>query len=271
MINININDIGNKVRNTLLTGLNVTLTGAITAADTVLQAFGKLQNQINGKEDAFTILPINKGGTNSNTALNNNRIMQSSGGAIVEAPAITADRVLVSNNNGIPIASNINVQTFDALKPYLVDFTKTTSTGANFSNTVVRSYLIPAGTFKTGDQIRISIRVSRPASQTGNSQYFIRWSYDNVAYNSLTSFGAINATSRFARMYRHYDIVNQVNATETVGPAAQIFTDDTTSTTATVVINMNWTQDVYLGIGLTQTTTSDSSTIDSVVIQIFRP
>lgn len=49
MIQININDIANKVRSTVLTGLNTALTGAIVATDTVLEAFGKLQNQINGK------------------------------------------------------------------------------------------------------------------------------------------------------------------------------------------------------------------------------
>ena len=50
-------------------------------------------------------ISIAKGGTNSTTALNNNRVMQSSGGAIVEAAAITASRALVSDGNGIPVAS----------------------------------------------------------------------------------------------------------------------------------------------------------------------
>ena len=55
-----------------------------------------------GAEPAFTTLPISKGGTNSGTTLNNNRVMQSSGGAIVEAVAITAARALKSDANGIP-------------------------------------------------------------------------------------------------------------------------------------------------------------------------
>jgi len=46
MIQININDIANKVRSTVLTGLNTALTGTISATDTILQAFGKLQNQL---------------------------------------------------------------------------------------------------------------------------------------------------------------------------------------------------------------------------------
>ena len=51
------------------------------------------------------VLPISSGGTNSNSALSNNRVMQSFGGAIVEAAAITAARALISDANGIPTHS----------------------------------------------------------------------------------------------------------------------------------------------------------------------
>lgn len=61
-----------------------------------------IQTQIDGKEAAITTLPISKGGTNSGSALSNNRVMKSSGGAIIEAAAITANRALISDANGIP-------------------------------------------------------------------------------------------------------------------------------------------------------------------------
>jgi hypothetical protein len=48
------------------------------------------------------ILPVANGGTNSSTALLNNRVMQSTGDKVVEAAAITASRVLISDANGIP-------------------------------------------------------------------------------------------------------------------------------------------------------------------------
>lgn len=53
------------------------------------------------------ILPVANGGTNSSASLNNNRIMQSSGGSVIEASAITASRILASDSNGIPVASAI--------------------------------------------------------------------------------------------------------------------------------------------------------------------
>lgn len=53
------------------------------------------------------ILPVANGGTNSSTALNNNRVMQSSGSKIVEAAAITASRALISDANGIPTHATV--------------------------------------------------------------------------------------------------------------------------------------------------------------------
>lgn len=83
-----------------------TITTAATgnlAAVELNGALAELQSDIDGREPAITTLSIAKGGTNSGTALNNNRVMQSSGSAIVEAAAITASRAVVSDANGIPV------------------------------------------------------------------------------------------------------------------------------------------------------------------------
>ena len=57
--------------------------------------------------DLSGVLPIASGGTNASSALSNNRVMQSSSGAIVEAAAITAARALISDANGIPTHSAV--------------------------------------------------------------------------------------------------------------------------------------------------------------------
>lgn len=51
------------------------------------------------------IATIANGGTNSSTILNNNRIIVSNSGSIVEAAAITGNKAIITNSNGIPIAS----------------------------------------------------------------------------------------------------------------------------------------------------------------------
>ena len=58
--------------------------------------------------DVSGVLPIANGGTNSSTALNNNRIMISSSGAIVEHSALTQGSVFFANANGLPGQDNAN-------------------------------------------------------------------------------------------------------------------------------------------------------------------
>lgn len=60
-------------------------------------------------------LSVANGGTNSTTALNNNRVIQSSGGKIVEAATISANKALKSDANGIPVASTASATDLDAL------------------------------------------------------------------------------------------------------------------------------------------------------------
>ncbi len=52
-------------------------------------------------------LPIANGGTNSAAALNNNRIMVSSGSAITEAAALTNGQVLIGSTGAAPVAANL--------------------------------------------------------------------------------------------------------------------------------------------------------------------
>ncbi len=86
-------------------GIPVAATTTAVELDYVSGVTSAIQTQLNAKEPTITILPISKGGTNSGTALNNNRVIKSSGGAVVEAAAITASKALESDSNGIPVAS----------------------------------------------------------------------------------------------------------------------------------------------------------------------
>ena len=57
--------------------------------------------------DVSGVLPIANGGTNSGTALTNNRIMWSSGGAIVEATALTNGQVFIGSTGSAPVAATL--------------------------------------------------------------------------------------------------------------------------------------------------------------------
>ncbi len=98
---------GNQTINGDKTLSGTTNLSALTASTPLKLDASKniISSDIDLTTDVTAILPIANGGTNSNTALNNNRVMRSSGGAIVEASAITADRALISDANGIPTHS----------------------------------------------------------------------------------------------------------------------------------------------------------------------
>ena len=96
------------------TGIAISSPDGVAGNPTISVIFGTTDGTIaqgNHTHDASSIisgtLPIARGGTNSGTALTNNRVMVSSGGAIVVASAITANRALISNANGIPTHSTV--------------------------------------------------------------------------------------------------------------------------------------------------------------------
>jgi hypothetical protein len=64
-------------------------------------------NLAGGVNEVTGVLPIANGGTNSGTALNNNRIMVSSGGAIVEAAALTNGQLLIGSTGVAPVAATL--------------------------------------------------------------------------------------------------------------------------------------------------------------------
>jgi hypothetical protein len=77
-------------------------TGVVHAVSGVLSTSAVvLTSEVSG------ILPVANGGTNSSTALNNNRIMVSSAGKIVEAAALTDGQLLVGATGAAPVAANI--------------------------------------------------------------------------------------------------------------------------------------------------------------------
>lgn len=76
------------------------------SADLVGNVTGNVTGNVSGTSSNVTgVVGVPHGGTNSSTALNNNRVMKSSGGAIVEAAAITPAKALISDANGIPTQS----------------------------------------------------------------------------------------------------------------------------------------------------------------------
>lgn len=85
------------------------------ATGSVLLSAGASNIPVWGKVNLTTvvsgILPVANGGTNSGTALNNNRIMMSISSKIVEGQALTNGQLLIGRTGDYPIAGSITVGT----------------------------------------------------------------------------------------------------------------------------------------------------------------
>jgi hypothetical protein len=70
-------------------------------------AFSDLSGSASLATQVTGVLPIANGGTNSSTALNNNRLMVSSGGSIVESAALTNGQILIGSTGSAPVVANL--------------------------------------------------------------------------------------------------------------------------------------------------------------------
>jgi hypothetical protein len=95
---------------TRINGATVPAAGALTPGN-VLQVTGASAlgygavNLAGGANNVTGTLPIVRGGTNSSATLNNNRIMISSGGAIIESSALSNNAALYTDANGLPTST----------------------------------------------------------------------------------------------------------------------------------------------------------------------
>ena len=79
----------------------------IQAEDAVTLWYDSTTSRWRGFTTHFGKLPIARGGTNSGTTLNNNRIMVSSAGAIVEAGAMTNGQLLIGSTGAAPVVATL--------------------------------------------------------------------------------------------------------------------------------------------------------------------
>lgn len=271
--NIN-NDEGVIISNPLNNNiLRYNSTSGLWQNDTILSTLGTV--------------PIANGGTNSTTSLNNNRIMQSSGGAIVEAPAITANRALVSDANGIPVASSvtnttlgfldatssIQTQLNQALKfRTLGIITAPSSHTGNTANTILGSIFIPAGTLVAGDMLDVYSRSFRTnANGTITVRVYLSTSPYSLLGAAVLGVMPMITTQFTAPITRKLFVVDNTTVAVFATGASVIANDENVATVAsqneTIPTLANNTYIVFTG---QLANASDVVTLQSAISNRFR-
>jgi hypothetical protein len=210
----------------------------------------------------FSILSIAKGGTNSSTTLINNRIMQSSGDAIVEASAITPTRALISNANGIPtqsvttatelgylsgVTSAIQTQLSNKLNLIAQSTTDGTLVSATAVNTLSQSVLIPANTFTVGSIFQL-FAVYRFTGITAIKvvRFYVNTSASLTGATLLGTNSATIVASSLYAIWGKIFVVKSATNTEVGGTAGNTGLTIEGVATAVSNVNIDWTVNQYL-------------------------
>jgi hypothetical protein len=248
------------------TNVTATLTGTVSTA--LLQA-------VNIALGWTGLLSIARGGTNSGTALSNNRIMQSSGNAIVEATAITPARVLISDANGIPTHSSVTDTTLGYLdatssiqtqinirrKSFTTAALGTTISGT--LNTYCNGILIPAGTYTSGSVLVLTANpLKAGVVGTLTARFYANTTNDLVGSPVLLGTSPVSAAAfRTFTFQRILAVVVQdgtgTGTSVTDNTAGQV-NDFTQRLNANSSVAVNWNNDVYLIIALQLSSGTDN-------------
>jgi hypothetical protein len=147
------------------------------------------------------------------------------------------------------------------------DITNSTALTGTTAITLMKSILIPANTYATGDIIRILSRAIRNTA-TGTATNFF---YINTT-NSLTGATLVATQSTAARFYalERNLLIKSTTISETVDVATTISSDILgVSTSANSDLNINWAVNQYVIAAFQNAAVGNSTVMSSLIIQKF--
>jgi len=256
-----------RVLATVLTGISFATGGAIVSTDTVLQAFGKIQKQINDLSTVYQVIltDVNFG------AFINARISKTT--------PVDADQIGLMDSAD---SDKLKKMSFANLKtalgsPFKKVETASSSnlTGTTATTIMVTNILIPANTFAVGDIIYVEIDLSRTVVTSGNTTVYAAFSptsSDSVANltgaNKMYIANIIQTTSRYVKIKR--GIVIKSGTSEVIGNNLTSQFSDTLATSTKTNNNTDWTVDQYFYILLNNAQMDCTSFVNAYSIDRVR-
>lgn len=206
---------GNQTINGNKTLSGTTILSGLTAS-TPLKLDGSkniISSDIDLTTDVTGVLPAANGGTNSNATLNNNRIIESNAGAIVERAALTNGQLIIGSTGANPVNASLTAGAGISVTPgagsiSIVNTTVVTGdiaptdfvaaqtvaaptnvTGFAFSNATVRSFVATIDVVL--DATSDLVQTFRIKGVQKSSSWDI--SYDSVGDNTVVAFSITSA------------------------------------------------------------------------------
>jgi hypothetical protein len=223
-----ISDFFTQVRATLLTGISFVTATAVTATDTILQAIGKLQAQVDNKENSTNKTSTIAGNESSTTLFSTIKgiVDWVKNGLIGQLPAkasanVDTDVYIVGDSaDGFKTKTRTwaqlkaNLATVFGGSKLLEVLTPTSSITGTTAEVILHTWFVPANTFNSTDWFRIlEYNVVSTGVSTGSSTMRIRFNTSNTLptgnstiYATLTHVGG--STDRSFKIIRGVEIDN---------------------------------------------------------------
>ena len=147
------------------------------------------------------------------------------------------------------------------------DITDSTALTGTTTITLMKSVLIPADTYATGDVVKILNRVSRNTTTGTASNYF----YINTT-NSLTGATLVGTQSAASRYYANERnlYIKSTTVSETIDVTTSISSDaNVSSASANSNLNINWTVNQYIIAAFQNAAVGNSTVMSSLIIQKY--
>lgn len=146
------------------------------------------------------------------------------------------------------------------------DITDSTALTGTTAITLMKSILIPANTYATGDVVKILNRAIRnTATGTANNYYYINTT------NSLTGATLVGTQSIAASYYAMEKTLYIKSSTisETINTASSSGSEVGTGTNGIINLNIDWTVNQYIIAAFKNAAVGDSTVMSSLIIQKF--
>lgn len=146
------------------------------------------------------------------------------------------------------------------------DITDSAALTGTTTTTLMKSILIPANTYTTGDVVKILNRAIRSTATGTSVNYF----YINTT-NSLTGATLIGQQSgafSYYAMERSIYIKSSTNS-ETISTASSSGSEIGGGTTSSLITNINWAANVYIIAAFQNAAVGNSTVMSSLIIQKF--
>lgn len=147
------------------------------------------------------------------------------------------------------------------------DITDSTALTGTIAITLMKSILIPANTFATGDIVKILSRAIR-STATGSASNLFYINTTNTLTGATLTASQIN-TTRFYAMERNL-YIKSTTISETINVSTNINSDNAAaSIVANANLNIDWTVNQYIIAAFQNSAVGDSTVMSSLIIQKY--